>query len=61
MFADPLNVYHESLGFWIICQYYFYSTQLTGRQFFGTELHNPYDVHFLKADGIWNAIVRLKR
>merc|ERR1712018_967642 len=29
--------------------------------FFGTELHSPYDVHFLKADGIWNAIVRLKR
>ena len=38
-----------------------YLTQFTGRQFFGTELHSPYDVHFLKADGIWNAIVRLKR
>ena len=36
-------------------------TQFTGRRFFGTELHSPYDVHFLKADGIWNAIVRLKR
>ena len=36
-------------------------TVLTGRRFIGTELHSPYDVHFLKADGIWNAIVRLKR
>ena len=33
----------------------------TGRRFFGTEVHSPYDVHFLKSDGIWNAIVRLKR
>ena len=29
--------------------------------FFGTELACSYDMHFLKADGMWITIVRLKR
>ena len=36
------------------------SIPVCGRQFFGTELHSPYDVHFLKADGMWITMVRLK-
>ena len=28
---------------------------------FCQEMHCPYDVRFLKADGMWNAIVRLKK
>ena len=35
-------------------------SQFTGRQFFGTELHSPYGVHFPKADGMLHAILRLK-
>ena len=38
-----------------------YISQFTGRQFFVTELHSPYEVNFLKADGMWNAIIKLKR
>ena len=33
------------------------SPQFTERQFFGTELHSPYGMHFLKADSMWNVYV----
>ena len=52
---NQIEVPLQSLPFLHTYQYpnlFLKTSQFFGRRFFGTELHSPYDMHFLKADGM---------